>query len=983
MKRTLTILVLIAMLLVYIPASARESDLKTPNPAKVKAGVYIVQLAENPVVAYEGGISGLRATKPPKGQKINPNSSAVRKYATYLDSRHNAVLNAVGAGSGKIYDYRYAINGFAAVLTPAQVEKLQAQPGVLRVWNDELRRAATENSPGFLGLTDSEVGLRAKLGLKGEDIVIGVIDSGIWPEHPSFSDQTDLADRPGSSGKRTRAYGPPPSDWYGTCQSGEQWSQDDCNYKLIGARYFLDGYGHHGIIAHDYKSARDADGHGSHTASTAGGNEGVQATLFGVNRGVISGMAPRARLAVYKALWNDGSGYESDLAKAIDAAVADGVDVINYSIGSDAPGFLAADDIAFLFAADAGVFVATSAGNAGPGAGTIGSPSADPWVITVGASTQNRTFQGSVTLSNGPTFSGPSVTGSTGMLPLVDSVSAGSELCLVGELDPAVVAGKIVLCKRGVNARVDKSLAVLMAGGAGMVLYNAADTQSLNADSHWVPSVHITFTDGSAVKAYIDANLGTATARITGGVRTTIPAPWMADFSSRGPNLAAPDIIKPDITAPGVNILAANTPTPSLGATGQLFQVLGGTSMSSPHIAGIGALLKEEHPDWTPAMIKSALMTTAYQDVLKEDGATPADPFDKGAGHVAPNPAVDPGLVYDAGILDYLAFLCGSSSAVGPNTCAALASLGYPFDPSDLNLPSIGIHSLAGIQTVTREVTNVGSEAATYTASWTLPGIDVTVTPGSLTLPAGGSAAFEVTFTRTAAPLGEYVFGELVWSDGVHSVRSPIVVRPVPIAAPAQVSGSGDPISYDVTFGYTGAFSASARGLIPAVSTPGSVVDDPTNTFSPDGPGVTAHVVAIPPGTNYARFSLFDDFTDGSDDLDLYVYFGNNLVGSSGSGTSAEEVNLTNPVPGDYTVYVHGWQTDGAEANYTLFTWLLDTVDAGNMTVSAPSSAVTGASGTISLSFSGLVTATKYLGSVAYSDGANEIGSTIVRVDTP
>lgn len=227
------------------------------------------------------------------------------------------------------------------------------------------------------------------------------------------------------------------------------------------------------------------------------------------------------------------------------------------------------------------------------------------------------------------------------------------------------------------------------------------------------------------------------------------------------------------------------------------------------------------------------------------------------------------------------------------------------------------------------------------------------------------------------------MFGELVWSDGAHRVRSPIVVRPVPIAAPAQVSGSGDPISYDVTFGYTGGFSASGRGLIPATTIAGNVLDDPTNEFVPGGPGTTTHTVEIPAGTTYARFSLFDDFTDGSDDLDLYVYFGGNLVGGSGSGTSAEEVNLTNPVPGTYTVYVHGWQTDGADANYTLFTWLLGANDAVNMTVSAPSAAVTGASGTISLSFNGLAPATKYLGAVAYSDGTNEIGSTIVRVDTP
>jgi hypothetical protein len=771
------------------------------------------------------------------------------------------------------------------------------------------------------------------------------------------------------------------------------WSQDDCNNKLIGARYYLDGFGHHGIIQNDYISARDKDGHGSHTASTVAGNAEVSAFIMGGDLKLISGMAPRARVAMYKACWNDAGCFTSDLTMAIDQAVADGVDVINYSIGSSAT-TLGPDGIAFLFAADAGVFVATSAGNAGPGPSTLGSPSWIPWLTTVGASTQDRTFQGSVVLGDDTSeFFGASVTGGTDVLPLVDSEDAGSELCIPGALDPAVVTGKIVLCERGAIARVEKSHAVDMAGGAGMILYNTSDAQTQNTDNHWVPSVHINNTDGLTIKGYI-ASKGagaTAHAQIKGGEFTVIDAPWMAAFSSRGPNGGAMDIIKPDITAPGVNILAANSPTAFLGAPDQLFQSIGGTSMSSPHVAGIFALLKEAKPDWSPAMAKSAIMTTAYQDVMKEDGGTPADPFDMGAGHLNPNPAADPGLVYDAGFLDYLGFLCGNNPAnIRQATCNFLISIGVPTDPSDLNYPSIGIAELAGYQTVTRTVTNVGA-GITYNVSVDAPpGIDVTVNPSTLTLESGESATYDVTFTTLpGAIMNDWTFGSLTWTDGSHNVRSPIAVRPTALAAPGEVLGTGTDgsLSFDIIFGYDGAYTAGAHGLVPADMQPGNVVDDPANdinTALATGVGVTFYFVIIPADTEYARFSLFDDYTDGDDDLDLYIFgpdtAGFPQVGGSGSGTSEEEVNLAAPAPGTYIAVVHGWQTDGPDSNYTLFNWMFGP-DVGNMTLAAPTVATLGAMETITVDWTGLNADTKYLGAVShdYSGGSR---LTLLSVDT-
>jgi subtilisin family serine protease len=990
----LLLLQMLVALVLPVPGSAQGTPTQVPEDAlqeilrgKEGDATFIVRMVADPVVAYDGGVQGIPATRPGKGQKINPNSDNVRRYVAYLQQEHNRVLRAVQAGNTKLYDYTYTYNGFSAVLTPAQAAAIAAMPDVIEVAPEEVRQLQTDSSPDFLGLT-APGGLWEQLGgqgAAGEDVVVGVLDTGIWPEHPSFAED---------------GYGPPPADWFGGCTSGEQFSQNDCNNKLIGARFYRLGMGQGTALVDpdEYLSPRDRDGHGTHTASTAAGNADVPAEILGIDRGVISGIAPRARIAAYKVCWNQAGCFLSDIVAAIDGAVAEGVDVINYSIGGGAS-LLGEDDVAFLFAADAGIFVSTSAGNSGPDGETVGGPATVPWITAVGASTQARTFQGSVELGNGNVYSGATVTAGTDTLPIVDSANAGSELCIVGELDPAVVTGKIVLCMRGENARVAKSQAVFEAGGAGMVLYNTNDTEDVLTDNHWVPSVHLSFTDGTAVKNYIAAEEAggfTPVAQIVGGEFTAIPAPDMAAFSSRGPNPVAADIIKPDVTAPGVVILAGGSPNPFLGSPDELFQAISGTSMASPHVAGLYALLKQQHPDWTPAMAKSAIMTSAYQDVEKEDGVTQADPFDMGAGHIQPNTAGDPGLVYDAGFIEYLQFLCGVGAlSATSGTCTAVGAV----DPSDLNLASIGVAELAGVQTVTRTVTSVTPGDATYSVSVEAPpGVDVQVTPNVLTLSEGQSATYEVTFTTlSGAVADEWVFGALTWSDGTHNVRSPLAIRPVALAAPDEVSGDGTSgsLSYDITFGFSGDFAAVAHGLIPAATQPGNVVDDPANDINvalSTGVGVTFHIVSVPAGTEYLRVSLFDEYTDGADDLDLYVFGpgpGFPFVGGSGTATSAEEVNVAGPAPGDYLVAVHGWQTDGPDANYTLFSWSLGDANEGNLSVSAPGTAVLGTSAPVDVDWTGLDGGHKYLGSVTYHDVASPAGYTdglvdytIVRIDT-
>jgi subtilisin family serine protease len=954
--------------------------------AAPKNTAYIVQLAEQPVTAYTGGIQGYAATKPRKGQKINPNDPQVYRYMGYLAARQDSLLGSVG-GAKKLYNYGYVFNGFAAELSEAQAQKLAQMPGVLAVSKDVARPLDTASTPAFLGLSGNSGFWASKA--KGEGVIIGIVDSGIWPEHPSFSDRTGSNGNNSQDGKLDYRQIP---GWNGKCTPGEAFTASDCNQKLIGARYYNAGFGGNaGVDAQlpfEFNSPRDHNGHGTHTASTAGGNANVPASGPATVFGSISGIAPRARIAAYKACWSvpgtAGSCFNTDTVAAIDQAVADGVDVINYSISGTQTNFRDPVELAFLFAADAGVFVAASAGNSGPNTGTVAHPS--PWITTVAAGTHNRDGQGSVTLGNGATYFGASVAAALASRPMIDSTAAGLPgadptalaLCFsagqnggTAVLDPALIAGKVVVCDRGVNARIDKSLAVLQAGGVGMILLNTS-ANSINADLHSVPSVHLQNTDRAAVKAYAATEGASATINAA-SIVFNAPAPLTAAFSSRGPLPGAGgDLLKPDIIAPGQDIIAAVAPP---GNNGRLFDSYSGTSMSSPHVAGLAALLKELKPGWSPMAIKSALMTTAG-DVL--DGGTPAPEtspvliFRQGAGHVRPNSAADPGLVFDSSFGDWLGFICAVQPGGG---CTGVAAS----DPSNLNTPSIAIGDLAGVQTVTRRVTNVGGNPATYTPSISgLAGFTTVVTPSSLSLAAGETKSFTVTFTRTTAALNGYTGGQLRLSDGTHTVRVPVVVRPVALAAPLQVSGP-----YSVTFGYSGPFTATARGLIPAALTNGNVAQDPDQTFNPaDQTGTVAVSVDVPAGSSYARFSLFDADVAAGSDMDLYVYnSAGTLVGVSASGTSAEEVNLVNPTAGRYTVFVHGWGLPAGASPFKLHAWVLGDTAAGNMTVTAPASAVIGQSGAIGITTSGLTSGVKYLGSVAYGGAAGMPNPTIVRID--
>ncbi|HEU4916708.1 MAG TPA: S8 family peptidase [Acidimicrobiia bacterium] len=1012
MRRRLvtSLAVLTTALATAIPVGAGQPVDVVAQTAETEAP-YVVVMETEPVLGNE--------ELAPEGAKApDAASSAVEEYSTQLETEKVEVLESAGIDPGALVaSFAFAINGFSASLTPAQAESLAAQKGVLLVQRDELRQLHTSQSPEFLGLDDRRGAWDS--GFTGAGVVVGVIDSGIWPEHPSFAARPDLGPPPITLANIPDLNPDPAVTVPSTgCDFGNSAHNPTdvpftCNNKLIGARDMRVLYEQF-IGSETYATARDYDGHGTHTTSTAVGNPDVETSIFEGEFGHISGIAPDAHVVAYSACGNLGC-FGGDLALAIDTAVADGVDVINYSIGSSTPGLTGPDDLAFLFAANAGVFVATSAGNTGPGASSIGSPATTPWVTTVGASLQAKTYVAEVITGEGASqnrwsrwlkkdtgrYEGASITpGTGGQLPFVDAASHGNALC-----DPAIdftgdIAGKVVLCLRGGPARVEKSQAVADARGAGMVLYNVDDLQDLLTDNHVIPSVNITFSDGMALKQYIAHNGDASTVEITDGEQKRRRGNSMAAFSSRGPVglPASGDIIKPDVTAPGVQILAGSSLTPTLGSPGELFQSISGTSMSSPHVAGLLALLKQAHPDWTPARAKSALMTTARQDVRKEDGTTRADPFDFGAGHVDPasrasrqGSVFNPGLVYDANIWDYFGFLCATAPEIFVDpaaTCALAVSRGGSTIATDLNYPSIAVSEVPGEKPVVRTVTNVSDETDTYRARVDEPaGFDVTVTPDRIRLAPGESATFEVTFVTVDAPLDAWRFGSLSWVDGRNRVRSPIAVKATAIAFPDSVSGTGaeGTISFPVAFGYRGPYLPGAHGLAGNTLITGSVAQDPDQTFvRTDTTGTTAHTIPIS-GAAHLRITLdVADLTgvQPDTDIDLYLYLGETLVAESTAGGTNEIIDLVAPADGEYTLYVHGWGLlpPTATAGYTLHTWHVPAVAGGDsLSVTGPTEADQGTVADVDATWTGLAPGT-YLGAVSHSDGTTPYGYTLVEV---
>ncbi|XP_010529680.1 PREDICTED: subtilisin-like protease SBT3.9 isoform X2 [Tarenaya hassleriana] len=685
------------------------------------------------------------------------------------------------AHDSMVYSYRHGFSGFAAKLTEYEAEQISELPEVVHVVLDQFYQLTTTRTWDYLGLSPKHPKNLLYETNMGNQVIAGVIDSGIWPESESLND---------------KGMGSIPSRWKGGCESGQMFNPSThCNRKLIGAKFFIDGFiASNGDLNTtenpEYVSPKDFDGHGTHVATTIAGSFVPNVTYLGFAGGIIRGGAPLAHIAMYKACWHvtaigTATCSSADMLKAIDEAIKDGVDVISISIAFSVPLFPEIDirdgiAVGAFHAVARGIPVVCAGGNAGPAAQTIVNTA--PWILTVAATTLDRSFPTPITLGNNITILGQElyVGSGLGFTPLVYPESPFSGDCEKLSANPnRTMAGKVVLCfttKTDPSAVISAGKAVSEAGGLGVIV-------ARNPGHLLVPCVDFAC-------AAIDYELGTDILFYIRSTKTLVGPPVatkVATFSSRGPNSITPAILKPDISAPGVNILAATSLNDSLGAGG--FVLKSGTSMATPVVSGIVALLRALHPNWSPAAIRSAIVTTAWKtdpsgEPIFADGSNRklADPFDYGGGLVNPEKATDPGLVYDMGTSDYIHYMCSVgykdpsiSLVVGKATICP-----HP-NPSvlDLNLPSITIPDLSGEVTITRTVTNVGPRNSVYKVVIDPPsGVHMDVNPKTLVFnPKTERVSFTVRVSTSHKVNTGFYFGSLTWTDSVHNVAIPVSVR--------------------------------------------------------------------------------------------------------------------------------------------------------------------------------------------------------------
>ncbi|XP_061340609.1 subtilisin-like protease SBT3.9 [Gastrolobium bilobum] len=722
---------------------------------------------------------------------------------SHLDILSHILGSKSAAKKSILYSYKHGFSGFAAVLRQSQAKLLADFPGVVRVIPNRILSLHTTRSWDFLNVKQDIVTGVLSRGQSGKGTIIGILDTGIWPESESFRE--DHMDNP-------------PPRWRGICQVGDNFDRSHCNRKIIGARWYIKGYeaefgklnSSDGV---EYLSPRDASGHGTHTASTAAGALVENASFMGLAKGSARGGAPSAWLAIYKICWSTGGCSSADLLAAFDDAIFDGVDIISASLGSYPPLPTYVEDVLAIgsfHAVAKGISVVCSGGNSGPYTQTVINTA--PWVITVAASTIDREFPSRFILGNNQTLQGQSLyTGKdlSKFYPIVygediaasDADEESARSCNSGSLNATLAKGKAILCFQSPSQR-SATVAintVTEVEGVGLIFAQFPTKDVTISGSK--PSAQVDFITGTTILSYMEA---TRNPVIKFSKTKTVVgqqiSPEVAFFSSRGPSSLSPSVLKPDIAAPGVDILAAWSPASSARVLSDAnqdelpplnFNIESGTSMACPHITGILALIKTIHPTWSPAAIKSALITTAsvkneYNQYIGAEGAPhkQADPFDYGGGHVDPNKVTDPGLVYDLETSDYFLFLC----SMGYNDTAISLLTGYPTKCRkshkfllNMNLPSITVPELKQTLTVSRTVTNVGPIKSVYIARVVAPiGISVTVEPSILTFSSKRKKMkFKVTFSSKLRVQSRFSFGYLFWEDGLHQVRIPLAVRSI------------------------------------------------------------------------------------------------------------------------------------------------------------------------------------------------------------
>lgn len=774
--------------------------------------VYIVTLRQAPAVHYyvestgdtaslKRASSGRLDTHKPRSKN---NSSIGRSHSSYIARVHDSLLKKALRGEQylKLYSYHYLINGFAVLVTPQQADRLSRRREVANVHLDFSVRTATTYTPQFLGLTQGAWIQTGGFESAGEGIVIGFIDTGIDPTHPSFAD--DISEN---------SY-PVPAHFSGICEVTRDFPSGSCNRKLIGARHFAASAITRGIFnaSKDYASPFDGDGHGTHTASVAAGNHGIPVVVAGHQFGNASGMAPRSHVAIYKALYKSFGGFAADVVAAIDQAAQDGVDIISLSITPNRrpPGvatFFNPIDMSLLSAVKAGIFVVQAAGNTGPAPKSMSSFS--PWIFTVGAASHDRVYSNSIVLGNNVTIPGvglaPGTSGDT-MYKLISAIHAlNNETSVandmyVGECQVSssfnqdLVQGNLLICSYSIRfvlglSTIKQALQTAKnLSAAGVVFYMDPYVIGfqLNPVPMEIPGIIIPSPDDSKVLLkYYNSSLEReeptrkiikygAVASICGGLKAnySYPAPKVMFYSARGPDpednsLDDADIMKPNLVAPGNFIWAAwsSVGTDSVEFLGQNFAMMSGTSMAAPHVAGLAALIKQKFPSFSPSAIASALSTTAslYD---KNNGPimaqrayanpdlnqSPATFFDMGSGFVNATGSLNPGLIFDSSYDDYMQFLCGingSAPVVLNFTGQDCGVYNSTITGADLNLPSITVSKLNQSKAIQRTVINVAGKE-TYSVGWTAPyGLSMKVVPAHFSIGSGERQVLSVYLTAS------------------------------------------------------------------------------------------------------------------------------------------------------------------------------------------------------------------------------------------
>ena len=914
-------------------------------------GRYFVRLEEPAVVEHLRGRGGLDPHAP-----LDLNGSNAAMHEARLRQQQSQTLQSVSATLGRSIvprmSFTKALNGFSIEISDAEAERIAALPGVARVQPVLAQPLDTDVGPGLIGAPAIWDGSATGTATLGEGVTVGIIDTGINSNHPSFAATTGAFTHTNPLGTGT---------FLGYCATNAGF----CNDKLIGAYDFVFDLVDGEADVTEEASPEDNNSHGSHTASTVAGNP-IEVDFLSSVELPISGVAPHANIIAYDACYtitSTGQGQcpQDATAASVEQAIEDGVDVINFSIGGGDDPYNDFVSEAFLAATDAGIYIAASAGNDGPEPETLGHQ--EPWTSTTAATTHNRDFTAGVSVT-GPTtppelqniayVQGSGLDVST---DIVDDIASATVIDAANETACAAFAagaftGKIALVLRGGCDFVVKVRNAQAAGATAVIVRNqnpgAPIIQGgLDVPDITIPSVMIRRDIGQDLSDYIAAN-PTATVRIDADEtrQTNAQADVVADFSSRGPNTAL-DVLKPDLAAPGVNILAAVAD--GFGdVAGTEVNLLSGTSMASPHNAGSAALLRALRPTWSPMEIKSALMLTAKTaDLVKENESTPADPLDVGNGRVQVALAANAGLVMDETTENFE----DANPAEGG-------------DPRSLNLASL--YSSNCIATANcsfeRTFTNPTSGSVTWNIAIAEPAdVTMTATPSSFTLAPGASQTvlFEADATDRD-PADGFGFGTVTLSDDADvlgdlhmnvaiqasagDVPETVTINTRRDAGSQAVTGLITPPATDLTFIPSGLMrGTTVTGEIPEDSDNGDVFDDPTDgTFfqlvQPDAFGMrfVAEIIAAE-ASDFDLYLGIDANGDGQPQED-------ELIAVSATAAALERAEVRFLPPGfDYWILIQNWEGSASAPDaFTLSYAYVPYEDPQNLAVTAPQAPAAG-----------------------------------------